>query len=243
MYRYYTWKEKSEVLVSIKFTRAIEFTALLMASSEQHCKCLTCTLKEESRRTAPQNLLQGITKHVNECAVSIETNAHTFVQTFAFVFAAMSVHAHSWTRMTWIKMSKRGKSGWRKRDERELIKKEGMCCASARAHGREGIQYNCTHVYRVDGNILERILKYLLVVWVEGERCLSRCHLDCAIEAPMRPPLQNLTIKIALGLWEATEAVPSSSINNNGDRATTCFTSSSSKSWNAVTRCSHCSSH
>lgn len=29
---------------------------------------------------------------------------------------------------------------------------------------RKGIQYNCTHVYRVDGNILERILKYLLVV-------------------------------------------------------------------------------
>lgn len=114
-----------------------------------------------------------------------------------------------------------------------------VCVCYARAHGgvwereREGIQYNCTHVYRVDGNILERILKYLLVVWVEGERCLSRCHLDCAIEAPMRPPLQNLTIKI--GLWEATEAVPSSSINGNGDRSTTCFTSSSWKSWNAVT--------
>lgn len=45
----------------------------------------------------------------------------------------------------------------------------------------------------------------------------------------MRPPLQNLTIKIALGLWEATEAVPSFSVNGNGDRSTTCFTSSSWK--------------
>lgn len=138
----------------------------------------------------------------------------------------------------------------RERDERrrEAEKKRGRksVCVYVHAHGceaareREGIQYNCTHVYRVDGNILERILKYLLVVWVEGERCLSRCHLDCAIEAPMRPPLQNLTIKIALGLWEATEAVPSSSINDNGDRSTTCFTSSFWKSWNAVTRYSHC---
>jgi len=104
---------------------------------------------------------------------------------------------------------------WRKDQEKEIKEREvdkekekerEYTRARARAHAcvwvckKEGIQYNCTHVYRVDGNILERILKYLLVVWVEGERCLSRCHLDCAIEAPMWSPLQNLTIKIALGL-------------------------------------------
>lgn len=72
-------------------------------------------------------------------------------------------------RMTWIKMSKRDRGrtgGRRERDEREPIK---SVCTRARARmlrerEREGIQYNCTHVYRVDGNILERILKYLLVV-------------------------------------------------------------------------------
>lgn len=53
----------------------------------------------------------------------------------------------------------------RERDaERERVRPRTGVYERERERDREGIQYNCTHVYRVDGNILERILKYLLVV-------------------------------------------------------------------------------
>lgn len=100
---------------------------------------------------------------------------HTFVQTFAFVFAAVRicwfVHARTPVRqrnendVDWDE----GKSDGRTKRKKERVKgvrvwhrarsRGGVCVGE-----KEGIQYNCTHVYRVDGNILERILKYLLVV-------------------------------------------------------------------------------
>lgn len=52
----------------------------------------------------------------------------------------------------------------RRERERETDKESVRVYVCARECEGEGIQYNCTHVYRVDGNILERILKYLLVV-------------------------------------------------------------------------------
>lgn len=93
-------RKKGQIFVSIKLTRAIEFIALLMTSSEQHCKCLTYTLEEESRHTAPQNLLQGITKRVNECAVSVETDAHLRANIRVCIRRCenMSVHARAHTR-------------------------------------------------------------------------------------------------------------------------------------------------
>lgn len=56
-----------------------------------------------------------------------------------------------------------GREGERREgaSERERVGERGE---RERESDRERIQYNCTHVYRVDGNILERILKYLLVV-------------------------------------------------------------------------------
>lgn len=59
----------------------------------------------------------------------------------------------------------RNGGGARKEKEKEEEEKEEQDGGRGeRESDRERIQYNCTHVYRVDGNILERILKYLLVV-------------------------------------------------------------------------------
>lgn len=145
-------RKKSQVFASIRHARHWVYR-LINGITRQRCKCLTCTLEEEFQRAAPQNLLQGITKRMNEHAVSVEkTNAHLRANIRLWEYVRLCTRAHTYvkeTRMTWIGMSKRKRKrmmeGQRERGEREReksVKKERekkyMCvCASGCVRERE----------------------------------------------------------------------------------------------------------
>lgn len=113
--------------------------------------------KEDSARGHCKIFLREITKRTNKCG-----------------FNSRHLRANIRVRSCEI-MSFRVQTYVRGREEGGLDgqegKSDGRTKRSKRTRAREmerereeRIQYNCTHVYRVDGNILERILKYLLVV-------------------------------------------------------------------------------